>query len=769
MRKIIICFVCVISIICSFVFGFYYCKEKVIRGEDSFIQKQIDRIAIVNLDEGIEIGNDRISYSSQLLKSVADYVYVGLNEAKAGLDADMYAAYIIIPADFSECIESINGVPRQAEVEYTINTRLTDRNRLDVEENLSLFKEVLNTNTAYVYLSSVLSELHSAQDSASVILEHDQEDLKHIKNINPEDIFNMIEFSGMNDMDNRIQNVDLSPYIKRNSTEVENIAAEINNGIIEGRQKYQNVTKEYNQVSTDISAVQGILSSYNPLTDAEGNEVYRQALDNLDAAIDQYNEDLDMEGIEGASEIKEMIEDISNEYLNMELEKAQKTADDKLEDIQKDNQNLIDGKISDWSKAQENYYSNLNSELNKRSNVYASKMTENINNSLITFNQKYNSLINLIEPELEKLTEKNKVENTIIQCNMAINSLENSCGGIRPFEMNFNEYKYPDYENYKIILPQVEKLYEEEKKEESTEGDSGTDESLENIQNTDISSEDEDETEKISIDIDENMEPEKDLFKFIQKKDKDIDEIINNVKSNFQLSKSDISNIINEEVIGSIETENKKEVDDYKNVTTQLLASMQEYDGKVTAFNPYDYIKQAEIVKHQTALTKNILALGNAMNEKNEEYLEFVNRVYQTANENVNTLQKDMLKANNSSKKELNTVIAKLKEEKDRICQEDNEILGGFAKKLDYSRMGSLQYTDMYKFMVRPIGVINQSEAGEGQNLENADKTKKLELDYKWIALIVVISLLLFAGISLLVKVIRDRKELQTFEREEYE
>ena len=44
------------------------------------------------------------------------------------------------------------------------------------------------------------------------------------------------------------------------------------------------------------------------------------------------------------------------------------------------------------------------------------------------------------------------------------------------------------------------------------------------------------------------------------------------------------------------------------------------------------------------------------MNEKNEEYLEFVNKVHQTANENVNTLQNDMLKANNSSKKELNTV-----------------------------------------------------------------------------------------------------------------
>ena len=44
--------------------------------------------------------------------------------------------------------------------------------------------------------------------------------------------------------------------------------------------------------------------------------------------------------------------------------------------------------------------------------------------------------------------------------------------------------------------------------------------------------------------------------------------------------------LIDEELIGSIETENKKEVDDYKNVTTQLLNSMQEYDGKVTAFNP---------------------------------------------------------------------------------------------------------------------------------------------------------------------------------------
>ena len=85
---------------------------------------------------------------------------------------------------------------------------------------------------------------------------------------------------------------------------------------------------------------------------------------------------------------------------------------------------------------------------------------------------------------------------------------------------------------------------------------------------------------------------------------------------------------------------------------------------------------------------------------------------------------------------------------------------------MEYSRMGSLQYTDMYKFMVHPIGVIDQSEAGEIQNSDNAEK---LKLDYKWIILISILVLLLFAGISLLIRVIHDRKELKAFEREGYE
>ena len=67
------------------------------------------------------------------------------------------------------------------------------------------------------------------------------------------------------------------------------------------------------------------------------------------------------------------------------------------------------------------------------------------------------------------------------------------------------------------------------------------------------------------------MEPEKDLSEFIQKKDEDIEGIVDSVKSNFQLSKSDISDIIDEELIGSIETENKKEVDDYKNLEYSIF------------------------------------------------------------------------------------------------------------------------------------------------------------------------------------------------------
>lgn len=756
MKRTVLGAVCIIMIMCSFIAGFYYCKEMSIHGDNKPIQSDIERIAIVNLDEGIQLGGEKVLYSGKLLNFASDYVYVGLSEAKTGIEADMYAAYIMIPSNFSECIASINDTPQQVKIEYVINSGLTDQNRLEVEKRLFTFKELLNSNAAYIYLNSVLSEFHSIQDSAVTIMEHDKSDLENIQDINPDDIFNMIDFSELKETDNNIENVDLTQYLNKNTTETAGIFSELDKGMKAGQQRYQEILKDYKTVSTEIENVKNTVSDYNPLVDEKGNVVYQTGLDNLNEAIDEYNENVNVEEEKAIETLKNDITEVSKEYIDEVLNDAQKKTDVELTDIQNQNKIIVDDKVNIWSVQQQEYYTGLENHINELIQGYR-----------VDYRGQSDELCYVIQKEGRDIeNEINKISGKTINKDTAVallNSYISQCvGRIEAAydkdilkDIAFADYggsSLPDFENDAIILPEVEQLHIEQEEIEEPE--------VESI------SEDDWETDEISIDIDEEIDIENSLSKFTAKKQEDIEDIVKTIKSDIQVSKSNITNILDSQIIDVIENKNESEKESYNTVAKNLINSMQSYDEKVSDFNIYDYIKKQDITKHQTELTKNINALGSAMNTKNAEYLKFINKLYQNANLNITTLQGDMQKANDASKKKLYSVISKLKEGKESISEEDNRILGDFAEKLAYTRIGTLEYTEMYKFMANPIDVSGRADKKEMVNTDAIDDTDKLQLNYRWMLVVALLILMFVIIVRMLVKVIQERKELKAIENE---
>ena len=746
-KKILLLMISMICIAGSFTIGFYYCKQQVISGDNNIISSDIDHIAIVNLDEGISKNNEKILYSAQLLKFSADYAYVGLNEAKNGIETGMYAAYIIIPADFSACIESINRIPQKIKIEYVINESLTDKNRLETTEKLNTFKELLNSNAAYVYLSSVLGEFHSVQDSAVIILDHDKEDLKNIENINPDEIFTMIDFSETKQTDNTIEDVDLTDYLTQNATEVDSIISAVDNGITEGQKKYSEIEEQYGKVTQEINRVQNALPDYNPLCDEEGNKVYQDGLEHLHNAIDEYNSNVDLKGEEGGEEIKQMITEVAEQCITSVLEDIQKNTDSELENIQEKNTEIVRNSIASFNAENNRYYDNMNEFIKKEMSSYI----EN-NNNIIT-NMKTQQ-----QKELEKITDEKKetftksevrnyIEKIITSDLQFVNNIEQKLEN-SPLLGDYKE-EVPQLLMEDVPLPKVKMLYHD------IEGD--------NTQENDDSLEQNDTEENvICIDIDKNIDERGRIEKAIENQEENITGLITDIKESFLLSKSDITGIIDEQIIGKIETENQNKISSYSKTAADLVTSINEYDNKITKFNPYDYIKKEEINKHNTALSKNIMALGNAMNEKNGEYLEFVNKVYETANENTDILQKDMQTANDESKKNLNTVITKLKTDKNNISQEDNDILESFSKKLSYSRLGSQEYSEMYKFMTNPIETTVQY----GKGIVKEEEADKVKINYGWVLIGSSIVLLLPIMAGFIVGIVKGRKELREIENE---
>lgn len=753
MKRTVLGVVCIICIMCSFTAGFYYCKEMSIHGDNEPVQSDIERIAIVNLDEGIQLDGEKILYSSKLLNFTSDYVYVGLGEAKTGIEADMYAAYIMIPSNFSECIASINNTPQQVKIEYVINSGLTDQNRLEVEKRLFAFKELVNSNAAYIYLNSVLSEFHSVQDSAVTIMEHDKTDLENIQDINPDDIFNMIDFSELKETDNHIENVDLTQYLNKNTTETAGIFSELDKGMKAGQQRYQEILNDYKTVSTEIENVKNTVSDYNPLLDEKGNVVYQTGLNNLNKAIDEYNENVKVEEEKAVEALKNDIMEVSKEYIDEVLNEAQKKTDVELTDIQNRNKDIVNDKVNTWSGEQQEYYIGLEDHINELIERYREAYRKQ-ENELCGVIQKegYD-----IEKEINKISGKTMNKDTAI---VLLNSYVSQCLGrigaaydediIKDIAFaDYDECSMPDFENDAIVLPEVEQLHIEQEETEEPEEES--------------ISEDDWETGQISIDIDEEIDIENDLSKFAAKKQEDIEDIVKTIKSDIQVSKSDITNILDSQIIDVIEDNNESGKESYNTAAKKLINSIQSYDDKVSKFNIYDYIKKQDITKHQTELTKNINALGNAMNTKNVEYLKFVNKLYENANLNITTLQGDMQKANNASKKKLYSVITALKENKESISEEDNQILGAFAEKLAYTRIGTLEYTEMYKFMANPVDVSGRDDKKE---MVNTDDTDELQLDYRWMLVVALLILMFVIIVRMLVKVIQERKDLKAIENE---
>ncbi len=71
-------------------------------------------IAVVNLDEGVFEENKKSFYFSEVMNLEEDFfVSENLEAARAGINNGSYAAYILIPAEFSQNAVSINNTPKE--------------------------------------------------------------------------------------------------------------------------------------------------------------------------------------------------------------------------------------------------------------------------------------------------------------------------------------------------------------------------------------------------------------------------------------------------------------------------------------------------------------------------------------------------------------------------------------------------------------------------------------------------------------------------------
>ena len=86
--------------IISFLSGIQIERNK--QAEPTEVKDNVRTIAVVNMDEGIRVGQEEVNYGTRLTSFMNDRFYnTSLEDARTGAENGKYAAYIIIPVTFS--------------------------------------------------------------------------------------------------------------------------------------------------------------------------------------------------------------------------------------------------------------------------------------------------------------------------------------------------------------------------------------------------------------------------------------------------------------------------------------------------------------------------------------------------------------------------------------------------------------------------------------------------------------------------------------------
>lgn len=658
-------------------------------------------IAIVNADEGIKKQDDVISYSQSLLGTLnVKYEVTGLEDAKQGVENGKYSAYMILPGAFSEAVESINGTPQKAVLEYAIAPNLTQDAQAKAIYSVGNAYTTLNNGISELYLSSVLTEVHKVQDVAENIKENDVRDLKALGEVSGDDLREAIELPELATVEKDIAVLDLVPHYE----EEDKLLAEIDKTYQEawnkGSEEYKNVSSkigELNQTLYGKGSMHEAIQAFNMhMTPYE----YPEYIDTNPAEQKELGaiRDSSIEALEGVPDKLKEIESATKEY----IAKSKFIINKYENDIEKwgaaDSSASLEGECDGYSVEYEE-------------NTYSFYRKKDVDEKLVAL-------------ENQHIIEKN-------------NGLENYYNTISDFQKNpaLNDLK----ENFK-------KLYS---KLEAMEPDTYvpiSDEQWENYIKSVIPAP--------IYEVEPNVDEAKEDLNSIQ---------IKNYRLKNQIKEPDFSGVnvdvdsirsamdrmmgvskdYAEDRYGVLNGVNGELQEKDKNIKEQVTTLREAYDNTdlkkneldeaLLRYTPQEYLNQEALEILEQSLDKNQSTVEEKIENQNKQYESYVEEVYKTSEDNTKKQSESIEAGEKVSNEKLDANLANAKSLKQSTYEDNKLMLNDISGVLPYSRLGTQENIMAYRFMTEPLSVndltVAKKENLEGQevNFEVSDEKKEVE------------------------------------------
>lgn len=675
------------------------------------------KIALVNMDEGAIYREEDRNFASEIIPNLeGNYIVTGLEDAKRGVKEGRYGAYIIIPSTFSSSVASINTDPISAQLTYEIGGNLVEQSKNEVMLGVFQAEKKINDDLGFLYLSSILSEFHTGQNSALTIMANDNKDKEVLMAITSYNLVEMIDIKEIERLQNEIENLDLVEDFETNQKLMTLVGA-----------KYEEYLKE---------TASELVSLKDEASDQQGK---RDELFGIVEGFETLQSFFDENGLkEGSFEkTNTKLEDLNTLFNQFN--------DNATEIITEDNKSVIsnvmalDTILQNLNKLTKKDESTVTNQDGEGETVFK-KLTDQMNQMVTGLSDQKDKVGNIMQSYDIQALDSDLTANFAIKVFNKYQEAKRNQGGqtgTDPFVQAIDSI-FVELDNHRVFQSKLNEYFQSL----NIVPNSYTFESYfeyvtsNNYQSIDLTNEF------------DNMEKEIDslsqLFKNgIQNPVVDMETTIQtsiqgelrNIIDFFYGRKNDL--LLNEmeklpeinstDILKEVDNDLEGTRDQQKNYKDNLIVKFNEYQAENDAFirnlklyNPLEKIDSDEIASIISDYQKNVAKINNKIMDKNSEYMHFVDASYRDADEHILSLREDIQKHQQIAEEKLDQGLAQAKQVKEDTSSVNQRLMGSFVSKLPYTRVGSVENTLVYDFIVSPItmeGMIYTKSDGSSFDL----------------------------------------------------
>ena len=734
-------------------------------------------IAVVNLDEGTEKDGEKINYAESISSfPSADFEYSSLEEARTGFENGTYGAYIIIPATFSQSVESINSTPETSWLQYAVNQSYSGEVQYELLYNVVSYAENLNNSLSYMYIDNILAEFHSAQDGAASVMANDIRDKEAIDQIEAYDLVALVQSPELVQTENTTEMLDVTGYTQRNSELAQEIDEQYMQCVSAIQQEISELRGSGSDLSDILTQMAKEVEDIDVSEDEQGGVIAETADAELEEELGAYVDGL----IEVIDETAAGSTDIET-YLARSTEIYNKIIERETGEYQDAMQKAVKDAVPALTLE------------NRGNSGYVLKFQETDSPQLTFAVDRGTAAPDdkqiLREKIIASLAASNSQKETI-QVTVSIEESSPGAGDGRDVTTDYETYTSVNtvlagwdseaqglgYQSAADFLSNYDP--------EDVDGDAPSEDDsitvsgdvaeftryiISQIEGTDVGNYEVSEFEGIVYD--ENGKPLTDkesgdvltVGGLMEKHSAALREMGNALSDSRDSDIASAKELVRLQYMEPVQQNVEEAKEEFARKNEEEKAQISDYDEELSRFAPQ--VNTGFLTENSSEMAQNNAQMQEALSENNMAYMEYAGQVFEAATENVTTLEQMIADTKESSDEAVTGGLSNAKSVKQETSIQNQDILEEFALKLPYTRLGSVEYTRAYQFIAAPINTedisgdsVRQTASRQG-NAQRQSSREEQDTGFPWVILYITGWVLVLTLMTLLVvNAVRHRR-----------